>query len=464
MAISKIKPIHYTLKKSIDYIINPEKTEGGMLVSSFCCSVNTADIEMELTAQDARKVEDGRLAYHLMQSFSPDDDITPEKAHELGKEFANKLLNGKYEYIITTHVDKDHLHNHIIFNATSFIDHKKYHIPVWHKYNMWKINDEICRANNLSVIEHQSGQKGLKWNEYKGKTTGESWKHKLRIAIDNAIPLSDTFEDFINIMEMEGYKIRRGKNLSYCAPGQERATRGKQLGADYTEEGIRRRIENKLNEPGPSKKIYVNKRNINLLVDISKNIKAQQSKGYEHALVMSNINTMVKTMNYLQTSGITTLDNLAERFGSLSQTKSGLDKNLKDIDAAKKQLSEKIKFSQNYVKYKKIAIMAQHKMPDDPFLIEHKQEILAYNVADIYMKKNNIDTSWLDIKGMIEEHKKMLEQRKMLKQEINDFGKKFEELNFIKRNVEEILNIRISEENIKTESAENEKNEKNIER
>lgn len=472
MAISKIKPIYSTLKKSIDYIINPLKTEDGALVSSFGCSVPTADIEMALTSQNARKTENGRIAYHLIQSFSPDDDLTFEKAHELGKELADKLLGGKYEYVIATHVDRDHIHNHIIFNSTSFTDHKKYHIPVWHKYNMWKINDKICKAHNLSVIEHQSGQKGKKRYEYEEGVSGNTWKQKIRIAIDNAILSADTFEDFINIMEMEGFKIRQGKHVSYCAPGQSRATRGKQIGAEYTDENIRKRIENKgidINVTSASSKSdkpekSFPKRNINLLINISKNVKAQESKGYEHALVMANINTMVKTMNYLQANGITTATELAGKISEMELLKSDLEKNLKDMDVFKKQLSEKIKFSQNFVKYRKTAIEAQSKLPGDIFLTEHKNEILAYNVAAIYMEKNNIDTSWLDIKGMIAEHKEMLAQKKILKSEFDEINKKLGELHLIGRNVEEILNIKILEENSKSELLPNQKNEKNIER
>ncbi len=471
MAISKIKPIYRTLKKSIDYIINPLKTEDGALVSSFSCSVPTADIEMSLTSQCARETENGRIAYHLMQSFSPDDNITPEKAHELGKEFADKLLGGKYEYVIATHVDRNHIHNHIIFNATSFTDHKKYHIPVWHKYNMWKINDKICRTHNLSVIEHQSGQKGKKRYEYEEGVSGNTWKQKIRTAIDNAILSADTFEDFINIMEMEGFKVRRGKNVSYCAPGQSRATRGKQIGAEYTDENIRKRIENKgidINATSASSKSNkpekrFPKRNINLLIDISKNVKAQESKGYEHALVMANINTMVKTMNYLQANGITTATELTEKISEMELLKSDLEKNMEDLDTAKRRLSEKIKFSQNFVKYGKIAARAQGKLPDDIFLTEHKNEILAYNVAAIYMEKNNIDTSWLDIKGMIAEHKEMLAQKKALKSEFEEINKKMGELHLIGKNVEEILNIKILGENSKSESPKKQKSEKDIE-
>ena len=443
-------------KKAIDYIINPAKTNEGSLVSSFGCSVHTADIEMALTAQKARTVDNGRIAYHLMQSFSPDDDITPQKAHEIGKEFADRLLGGKYEYVISTHVDRNHIHNHIIFNSTSFANYRKYHIPVWHKYNMWKINDKICRDNNLSVIEHQTGNKGKKRYEYEDGVSGNTWKQKNREAIDDAIASASTFDEFIHILEMEGYKIKTGKETTYCAPGQDRPTKGKTIGPDYTNDSIRRRIENKeagekaKSGPAPggqnSKKRNNSKRNINMLVDISKNVKAQKSKGYEHALVRANINTMVKTINYLQSNGMSTVDELVEKISEMETLKADLDKNMKDMDTRRKQLSEKIKFSQNYVKYKKIALTAKKKPLGDTFHTEYKNEILAYNVAAIYMEKNNIDTSWLDIKGMIAEHKEMLADKKILKGEYDKISEKLGELHLIRRNVETILDISILEE------------------
>ncbi|GFI16823.1 hypothetical protein IMSAGC009_01990 [Lachnospiraceae bacterium] len=253
---------------------------------------------------------------------------------------------------------------------------------------------------------------------------------------------------------MEGYKIKSGKETTYCAPGQDRPTKGKTIGTDYTNEGIRRRIENKgagqntKTNPAPdsqnSKKR--DKRNINLLVDISKNVKAQKSKGYEHALVRANINTMVKTINYLQNNGMSTVDELVEKINESEALRDGLGKNMKDMDMRRKQLSEKIKFSQNYVKYKKIALTAKKKPLGDAFHTEYKNEILAYNVAAIYMEKNSIDTSWLDIKGMIAEHKEMLADKKILKSEYDKISEKLGELHLIRQNVETILDISISEE------------------
>lgn len=494
MAISKIKPIKKTLKKAIDYIIDEEKTDGGKLVSSFSCSPMTADIEMQMTTDKARNKSE-RIAYHLMQSFSPEDDITPEKAHELGQEFADQLLGGKYEYVIATHIDKGHIHNHIIFNATSFIDYKKYHMPYWHKYKMFNINDRICRDNNLSVIENSSGKKGHTWYESKTGDRKIAWETKLKAAIDKAIFEARDYEDFINIMEMEGYEYKEtNKNIAFRAAseGQNTFTRvnEKNYGEFYTKEMLKKRISDKdfdrsldkgknkkRNEERNEEKENQNKtenRNrkttkkprqngekINLMIDISKNIKAQQSKGYEHALVMANINTMVKTMNYLNQYGITTLEELnakADEAASLMQT---LESNMKELEKDRKALSEKIKFSQNYVKYKKVAAQAKREPVGSEFLKEHKDEILLFNVAALYMEKNKIDTTYLDIRKMIEEHKEYIEKKKMLNPELKKMKERVQELEAVKQNTMQILNVETAE---KAEEAKIEKAEKDIEK
>lgn len=125
MAVTKIKPVKSTLKKAFDYIENPDKTDGKLLISSYGCSFEKADIEFKYTLSKAHE-KGQNLAHHLIQSFSPDDDISPETAHEIGKKLADKITGGKYEYVLTTHIDKNHIHNHLIFCAADFVEHKRY--------------------------------------------------------------------------------------------------------------------------------------------------------------------------------------------------------------------------------------------------------------------------------------------------------------------------------------------------
>ena len=150
MAVTKIKPIKGALKQRLEYIQNPDKTDDKMLVSSFGCSYETADIEFEQTL--SRAMEKGNnLAHHLIQSFEPGES-TPEQAHEIGKRLVDEITKGRHEYVLTTHIDKGHIHNHLIFCATSFIDYKKYVSNKKSYYEIRNFSDKLCKEYSLSIV------------------------------------------------------------------------------------------------------------------------------------------------------------------------------------------------------------------------------------------------------------------------------------------------------------------------
>ena len=240
MAVTKIKPIKSTLSKALDYIENPDKTDGKMLVSSFGCSYETADIEFEYTLSQALQ-KGNNLAFHLIQSFEP-GEVDYQKAHEIGKQLADAVTKGQHEYVLTTHIDKGHVHNHIIFCAVNFVDHRKYNSNKRSYYGIRNMSDKLCRENGLSVVVPGKGSKGKSYAEYQAEKTGTSWKGKLKIAVDALIPQVSSFEELLTRLQAAGYEIKPGKYVSCRAPGQERFTRLKTLGADYTEEAIRERI------------------------------------------------------------------------------------------------------------------------------------------------------------------------------------------------------------------------------
>ena len=185
MAVTKTHPIKSTLKAAIDYILNPEKTDGKLLASSFGCGLETADIEFAWT-REAAGDRGTHLGRHLIQSFAV-GETTPEEAHKIGMELAGAVLGGKYEFVLTTHVDKDHLHNHLIFNSVSFVDYKKYHSNKQSYYHIRRTSDRICKEHRLSVVV--PGQdRGKSYAEYTAEKQGTSYKAKLKTAIDNLIP------------------------------------------------------------------------------------------------------------------------------------------------------------------------------------------------------------------------------------------------------------------------------------
>ena len=219
MAVTKTHPIKSTLKAAIDYICNPDKTDGKLLVSSFGCAAETADIEFEWTRRHS--IDKGtHLGRHLIQAFEP-GEVMPEEAHRIGMELAREVLGGKYEFVLTTHIDKDHVHNHLIFNAVSFTDHKHYHSNKRSYHEIRRASDRLCKEHGLSVIV-PGRDKGKSYIEHQAAQNGTSYKAKLKAAIDRLIPVSSSLEDLLARLQREGYEIKRE---SISPPGR-RTRRG----------------------------------------------------------------------------------------------------------------------------------------------------------------------------------------------------------------------------------------------
>ena len=224
MAVTKIKPIRGTVNKAIAYIIDPKKTDDELLVSSFGCAANdSAAKEFEwtrnLAAQQGAQIPTV-IARHLIQSFDV-GKVTPEKAHEIGKQFADEWLKGKYEYVIATHIDKGHCHNHIIFNAVNFVDYHAYRSNKGTYRELRQLSDSICKEHGLSVIP-PSQSKGMDYKEYTEAKRGTSWKQKLKQTIDRCVITAKNYDEFLKMMQDAGYEIKTGKYISFRAEGQER--------------------------------------------------------------------------------------------------------------------------------------------------------------------------------------------------------------------------------------------------
>ena len=312
MAITKIHPIKSTLKAALDYIENPDKTDDKMLVSSFGCSYETADIEFQMLLAQAMN-KGNNLAHHLIQAFEP-GETTPEQAHEIGRQLADEVLQGKYPYVLTTHIDKGHLHNHIIFCAVDMVNCRKYVSNRRSYAYIRRTSDRLCRENGLSVVK-PGKDKGKSYAEWDAQRKGKSWKAKLKITIDAAIPQAKDFDDFLRLMQAQGYEIKQGKFISFRAPGQERFTRCKTLGEDYTEEAITRRIKGLAVDRGPKRKAA---KEITLRINLENSIKAQQSAGYARWAKVHNLKQAARTLNFLTEHGIDDYAELESKVAEIS--------------------------------------------------------------------------------------------------------------------------------------------------
>ena len=345
MAVTKIKPVKSTLSKALDYIENPDKTDGKMLISSFGCSYETADIEFGYTLSQALD-KGSNLAFHLIQSFAP-GEVDYEKAHEIGKQLADAVTKGQHEYVVTTHIDKGHIHNHVIFCAVNFVDHHKYNSNKRSYYGIRNMSDKLCRENGLSVVVPGKGSKGKSYAEYQAEKTGTSWKGKLKIAVDALIPQVSSFEELLTRLQAAGYEIKPGKYVSCRAPGQERFTRLKTLGADYTEEAIRERIAGRRAKAAKAPR---EQRDVSLLIDIENSIKAAQSKGYEQWAKIHNLKQAAKTMNFLTEHKIEQYADLVSRIEEMAAESGQAADALKN---AEKRLAEMAVLIKNVSTYQK---------------------------------------------------------------------------------------------------------------
>lgn len=436
MAVTKIKPIKSTLSKALDYIQNPAKTDEKILVSSFGCSYETADIEFGFTLSQAMD-KGNNLAHHLIQSFAP-GEVEYEKAHEIGRQLADAVTKGQHEYVLTTHIDKGHIHNHIIFCTVNFVDHHKYNSNKRTYYNIRNTSDRLCRENGLSVVE-PSEKKGKHYAEYQADKAGKSWKSKLKIAVDALIPHVSSFEELLQRLQAAGYEIKRGKYISCRAQGQERFTRLKTLGADYTEEAITERINGKRTRAAKAPKIE--QRGISLIIDIENSIKAQQSRGYEQWAKIHNLKQAAKTVNFLTENKIEQYTDLIARIDEITAASEqaadvlkGVERRLADIAVLIKNITTYQKTKPVYETYKK----AKNK---EQFRAAHESDLILHEAATKALRAALIGGKLPSVAALQAEYAKLTEQKEALYADYGKLKKQVKEYDTMKRNIDSFLKI-----------------------
>ena len=432
MAVTKTHPIKSTLKAAIDYILNPEKTDGKLLASSFGCGLETADIEFAWT-REAAGDRGTHLGRHLIQSFAV-GETTPEEAHKIGMELAGAVLGGKYEFVLTTHVDKDHLHNHLIFNAVSFVDYKKYHSNKQSYHFIRRTSDRICKEHGLSVVV--PGQdKGKSYAEYTAEKQGTSYKAKLKTAIDTLIPQVKDFDELLRRLQEMGYEIKQGKYISFRAAGQERFTRTKTLGAAYTEEAIKERI----------KGVYVAKtktlredKKIRLVVDLENSIKAQQSAGYERWAKIHNLKLAAKTMNFLTEHKIEQYADLVSRIEEVNAENEKTADALKSVEKRLADMAVLMKHVTTYQKTKPVYEAYRRAKDKDAYRAKQESSLILHEAAVKTLKAAGV-TKLPNLAAMQEEYGKLQAQKEALYADYGKLKKQVKEYDVIKQNIDNIL-------------------------
>ena len=433
MAVTKIKPVKSTLSKALDYIENPDKTDGKMLISSFGCSYETADIEFGYTLSQALD-KGSNLAFHLIQSFAP-GEVDYEKAHEIGKQLADAVTKGQHEYVVTTHIDKGHIHNHVIFCAVNFVDHHKYNSNKRSYYGIRNMSDKLCRENGLSVVVPGKGSKGKSYAEYQAEKTGTSWKGKLKTTVDALIPQVSSFEELLTRLQAAGYEIKPGKYVSCRAPGQERFTRLKTLGADYTEEAVRERIAGRRTKVAKAPR---EQRGVSLLIDIENSIKAAQSKGYEQWAKIHNLKQAAKTMNFLTENKIEQYADLVSRIEEMAAESGQAADALKNVEKRLAEMAVLIKNVSTYQKTKPVYEAYRRAKDKDAYRAKQESSLVLHEAAAKALKAAGV-TKLPNLAAMQEEYGKLQAQKEALYTDYGKLKKQVKEYDVIKRNIDSIL-------------------------
>ena len=437
MAVTKIKAIRGTLSKAIAYILNPEKTDEKLLVSSYGCASETAAREFEWT----RKIAEQKgmnpvriIARHVIQSFEI-GEVTPELAHEIGKQFADEILGGKYEYVLTTHIDKDHVHNHLIFNAVDFVDYHAYKSYKRIYYDMREVSDRLCKENGLSVIP-PSQNKGMGYKEYTEAKRGTSWKQKLKQTIDRLVITAKDYDDFLRLMQEAGYEIKTGKYISFRAEGQERFTRSKTIGENYTEERIKERIAGRT--PRRSQR-QTTPKGIFLIGDIQERIRLIDSKGYEHKAKLTILKEAARTLNYLTENNLLQYADLEKKVEDIHSSYDRTGKELKGVEARLREVQPLIKNISNYQRLKPVYDAFQKAKDKPSFKAKHEAELVIFEAARSTLLAMQGDEKLPSLKTLQAEQQRLLEEQQRLYDERAKLKKEARMIDTLKANVDDFL-------------------------
>lgn len=444
MATTRIIPLHIgkgrtestAINQIIDYVANPQKTGNGKFITGYECDTRTVDAEFLLmkrqyiAATGRVRGKDDVIAYQVRQSFLP-DEVTPEDANRIGVEFAKRFTKGNNAFIVCTHIDKAHIHNHIIWSAVNLQCDKKFR-------NFWgsikavrKLSDTICIENGLSIVENPKPN-GKSYNKWLGDKKKISHKELLRIAIDNALDKKpSSFDELLKLLQQSGYEINyRGKSITLKASDWKKSVRLNSTG--YTIDDlifIISKVETKANKQ-PIK--------VNLLVNIQAKLQVGKGIGYERWAKVFNLKQMAQTINYLSENGLLEYTQLEEKSKNITENYNVLSQKIKDIE---KRMSEIKMLKTNIINYSKtrdVYIAYRKSGYSKKFLDENESDILLHKAA-----KKTFDEIGLKklptIKNLQSEYSALIEEKKKLYSEYRQVRDEMRQILTAKANIDRLI-------------------------
>lgn len=443
---AKSKSRAQTLNDRLDYDQKEEKTKDGELVSCYMCQPETAAGEFEAskwiyeqtTGRSQPKNKD-IIAYRIIQSFKP-GEISPELANEIGYELAMEFTKGKHQFVVSTHIDKAHFHNHIEFNSTNLDCDGKFNNFRNSSFALRELNDRLCREHGLSVIENPK-KRGQRFAEKAAAKRGRSFKERLRQTIDSVLPACQDFDGFLAQMREAGYEIkRRGKSLEFRAPGQTYFTRSFRLGDEYTEAALRERIAGPRQKPAAAKARPSAGKKVNLLIDIQAKMQAGKGKGYERWATVHNLKEAAKTLLFLNDNGISDYDELAARAGDAGARFDSLSAGIKKLEGRMGDVAQMKTHIINYSKTRDVYAAFRKSRHKKEFRAEHADELQKHEAAKAAFDALG-GKPIPKVAQLTEEYAALLAEKKERYEEYKTARKEMIDLQTAKQNVDRILGI-----------------------
>lgn len=459
MATTRLMPLHIgkgrdvstAIADIIDYVENPQKTDYGKFIYGYECDTRTADSEFLLSKRQyanltgRQRGADDVIAYHLRQAFRP-GEVTPEEANQIGRELALKLTKGNHAFVVCTHTDRHHIHNHIIFNSTSLDCTRKFRNFWGSTWAVRRINDKLCVEHGLSIVEDPKPSRGH-YGTWLGGNKPLPFQEQLRQAVDAALNENPKdFSDFLKKLEAAGIEVNQErKNLRFRVPGQERYSRCNTLGGDYTEQAIRERIAG-VRTVTPRFRPQKPTQKIGLLVDIEAAIRAGKGPGYERWAKVFNIKQLSQAVIYLKEHGDMNYSELQEKSAAATTRFNELATRIKELEA---QMTANGELQKQIVSYAKTrAVYADYRKAgySKKFRAEHETDIIIHQAAKKYFDSLGL-TKLPSVKSLREEYAGLLDQKRKAYAAYKQVRAEMRELFNVKSNVEYLLDVSADREN-----------------
>ena len=401
MAATRIMSIHNSKGKTprqsitdrLDYIMNSEKTDGGVLISSNACMPETAADEFMLYRQEyiqrtGREINNEVLAYHVRQSFKP-GEITPEKANEIGMALAQRMTGDNYAFVVATHTDRRHIHNHIMICATALDGEHKYRDVKCFAKDLAQLSDQLCRENGLSVIEYPQ-EKSVTYDKWQGDQKQLSHRDFLRMAIDTALKMQpDGFDALMQMLEELGCRIKHSAHISIRPPEGKRFIRLDSLGAEYTEASLRKVLDgHHVHIPKIPQADYT-RAQVGCLIDIEQKLREGKGRGYAVWAELTNIDTKAQSVIFLKENHIESYEELEARIESLRSKRNSVNASIRKKQNRMKEINRQRKAIRDYGRTKEVYEKYRESGWSPKFYNAHRQEIEDHkNAQAVYAAIN----------------------------------------------------------------------------